>query len=73
MFLLDAFTEVYVWMGWWPEQKNLLLREHNITTGSAQSRWLRDKKLALQTAQNYAQGLCLSLYIELVGIHVMTV
>ena len=32
------------------------MRETNITTGSAHARWLRDKKLALQTAQLYAKG-----------------
>ena len=56
IFLLDAHYEVYVWLGWWPEQKNNLLREANVTTGSAHARWLRDKKLALQTAQNYVKG-----------------
>ncbi len=62
MFLLDAQTEVYVWLGWWPQQKNKLLQEHNSTTGSAHSRWLRDKKLALQTALNYTEGLWLLSY-----------
>ena len=33
------------------------MRETNITTGSAQQRWLRDKKLALETAQLYAKGI----------------
>ena len=32
------------------------MRETNITTGSAHARWLRDKKLALETAQLYAKG-----------------
>ena len=56
IFLLDANYEVYVWLGWWPEEKNKLLKEANATTGSAHARWLRDKKLALQTAQNYIKG-----------------
>ena len=57
MFLLDANYEVYVWLGWWPEERNKLLKEANATTGSAHARWLRDKKLALQTALNYIKGI----------------
>ena len=60
-FLLDAYHEVYLWLGWWPQQKNKLLREKNALTGTAHTRWIRDKKLALQTAFNYAEGLiCLT-------------
>ena len=62
MFLLDAHYEIYVWLGWWPDQKNKLLREVNATTGSAHARWLRDKKLALQTAQNYVKGVLMCGY-----------
>jgi len=56
IYLLDAHYEVYIWLGWWPDQKNKLLREVNATTGSAHSRWLRDKKLALETALLYVKG-----------------
>ena len=56
MFLLDAFTEVYVWIGWWPVIENKLLKDANATTGSAYSRWLQDKKLALETALLYSKG-----------------
>ena len=63
IFLLDANYEVYVWLGWWPEEKNKLLKEANATTGSAHARWLRDKKLALQTAQNYIKGI-LAMYVK---------
>lgn len=56
IFLLDAWTEVYVWLGWWPQVQNKLLKEANATTGSAHSKWLRDKKLALETAQLYVKG-----------------
>ena len=44
---------IYIWLGWWPNQKNKLLREVNAITGSAHS---RDKKLALETALNYVKG-----------------
>jgi len=56
IYLLDAHYEVYIWLGWWPDQKNKLLREVNATTGSAHSRWLRDKKLALETALLYVKA-----------------
>ena len=56
IYLLHAHYEVYIWLGWWPDQKNKLLREVNATTGSAHSRWLRDKKLALETALLYVKG-----------------
>ena len=56
LFLLDAHCDIYVWMGWWPQQKNKLLQEKNAFSGTAQSHWARDKKLALQTALNYAEG-----------------
>ena len=58
MFLLDAYKTVYVWLGWWPQERRdwSIMRETNITTGSAHARWLRDKKLALETAQLYAKG-----------------
>lgn len=56
LFLLDAHSDIYVWMGWWPQQKNKLLQEKNAFSGTAQSHWARDKKLALQTALNYAEA-----------------
>ena len=58
IFLVDGFTEVYVWLGWWPQQDNKLLREANATTGSQHTNWLRDKKLACETAQHYIKGRC---------------
>ncbi|KAL5456970.1 hypothetical protein EMCRGX_G034199 [Ephydatia muelleri] len=56
MFLLDVFTEIYVWIGWWPVIENQLLKDANATTGSAHSRWLQDKKLALETALLYSKA-----------------
>ena len=60
IFLIDAYRVVYVWLGWWPQERRdwSIMRETNITTGSAEARWMRDKKLALQTAQLYAKGVC---------------
>lgn len=56
MFLLDVFNEVYVWIGWWPVIENELLKEANATTGSAHSRWLQDKRLALETGLLYSKA-----------------
>ena len=56
---MDSYSVIYLWFGWWPEQKNKLLQEKNAFSGSANSRWARDKRLALQTALNYAQGILL--------------
>lgn len=56
IFLVDGWTEVYIWLGWWAVEKNKLLKESNATTGSSHSRWLRDKKLAMETAQHYVKG-----------------
>jgi len=52
---------VYVWFGWWwKEEKgnsnSVTAAANSHTTGSRISRWLRDKQLALETAQQYAKG-----------------
>ena len=47
--------------------KNKLLREANATTGSAHSKWLRDKKLALETAELYTKGIITRCVIEYSG------
>jgi len=63
IFLLDAHYEVYVWFGWWwkddYEVANTVATTANSTTGSRVSRWIRDKQLALETAQQYAKGACM--------------
>ncbi len=43
-------------MGWWPVQTNKLLQEKNAFSGLAQSRWAKDKKLAIETGLKYAEG-----------------
>ncbi|XP_011406645.2 PREDICTED: uncharacterized protein LOC100639454 [Amphimedon queenslandica] len=55
VFLIDAHFVLYLWFGWWPEQKNALLREKNAFSGTAMSRWAQEKKLSLETALNYAK------------------
>ena len=61
IFLLDAHYEVFVWFGWWwkeekGDENSVTAAANSQTTGSRISRWLRDKQLALETAQQYAKG-----------------
>ena len=50
LFILDAYSEVYVWEGWKPEE------DDNVQTGSARRRWDKDRQLAMRSALTYAQG-----------------
>ncbi|CAB4032277.1 supervillin-like isoform X1, partial [Paramuricea clavata] len=52
LFLIDAVHEMYLWQGWWPG--NPEESESATTTGSAEFRWHRDRKLAMQSVQSYA-------------------
>ena len=61
IFLLDAHYEIFVWFGWWwkeekGDENSITATANSNTTGSRISRWLRDKQLALETAQQYAKG-----------------
>ena len=53
IFLIDAYYEVFLWFGWW----NTPNGEENITRiGAADARWIKNKKLAIETAFNYCKG-----------------
>lgn len=52
LFLFDRVHEMYLWQGWWPG--NSEESESATTTGSAEFRWHRDRKLAMQSVQSYA-------------------
>ena len=45
-----------MWVGWWPVQADARFREKNQFTGDAYVRFTRDKRLAMETAINYAKG-----------------
>ncbi|XP_078345017.1 uncharacterized protein LOC144630533 isoform X1 [Oculina patagonica] len=49
LFIVDGYYEVYVWEGWMPED------DDDSRTGSGRQRWDRDRKLAMETALNYAK------------------
>ena len=56
--MIDVHYDIFVWVGWWPVQTDVRFREKNQFTGDAIVRFTRDKRLALQTALNYAKGVC---------------
>ena len=58
LFTFDVHYDIFVWVGWWPVQTDVRFREKNQFTGDAIVRFTRDKRLALQTALNYAKGVC---------------
>ena len=67
IFLLDAHYEVFVWFGWWwkeerGDENSVTATINSHTTGSRISWWLRDKQLALETAQQYAKGAANAIY-----------
>lgn len=53
ILLLDFSDSIFLWHGWWPLGSHDL---DNINTGSARSRFVEDRKLALETALNYCAG-----------------
>ena len=55
LFLVDNEHEVLMWQGAWPEQAE---GEGSAVTGSAQSRFVADRRLAMELCLEYCQGLC---------------
>ncbi|EDV26297.1 uncharacterized protein TRIADDRAFT_54138 [Trichoplax adhaerens] len=54
IFLVDAYHEVYLWLGWW----RIVDGEESVARiGAADVRWIKNKKLAIETAYNYCQAL----------------
>lgn len=49
LFIVDGYYDVYVWEGWMPED------DDDVRTGSGRQRWDRDRRLAMETALNYAK------------------
>ena len=45
---------MYLWHGWWPNDEDSESRAS--TTGSAETRWSNDRRLAMETIKSYAQG-----------------
>ncbi|KAM7429985.1 hypothetical protein ABFA07_019226 [Porites harrisoni] len=46
---------MYLWHGWWPNDEDSESRAS--TTGSAETRWSNDRRLAMETIKSYAQEL----------------
>ena len=55
LFLVDAVNEMYLWHGWWP-QSDEDSDSRASTTGSAETRWSNDRRLAMETTKSYAEG-----------------
>eukprot|EP00063_Salmo_salar_P021704 XP_013996539.1 PREDICTED: supervillin-like isoform X11 [Salmo salar] len=47
LFLVDNFHEVYLWQGWWPQDRE--------NPGSARIRWDMDRKCAMETVLQYCK------------------
>ena len=52
---MDAVHEMYLWHGWWPLSDEDA-ESRASTTGSAETRWSNDRRLAMETAKSYAEG-----------------
>lgn len=55
LFLVDAVHVMYLWHGWWPSGDDSESRAS--TTGSAETRWSNDRRLAMETIKSYATEL----------------
>ncbi|KAL9959859.1 hypothetical protein ACROYT_G033223 [Oculina patagonica] len=56
LFMVDAVHVIYLWHGWWP-QSDEDSESRASTTGSAETRWSNDRRLAMETIKSYAEEL----------------
>ena len=54
LFFIDTVRAMYLWQGWWRVDEEE--PDFATTTGSAEFRWHRDRKLAMQSIQSYADS-----------------
>ena len=54
--MVDAVHVIYLWNGWWP-QSDEDSDSRASTTGSAETRWSNDRRLAMETIKSYAEGI----------------
>ena len=54
--MVDAVHVMYLWHGWWP-QSDEDSDSRASTTGSAETRWSNDRRLAMETIKSYAEGI----------------
>ena len=52
---MDALNEMYLWHGWWPPSDEDS-ESRASTTGSAETRFSNDRRLAMETIKSYAEG-----------------
>ena len=53
--MVDAVHVIYLWHGWWPQSDEDSDSKAS-TTGSAETRWSNDRRLAMETIKSYAEG-----------------
>lgn len=66
LFMVDAVHVIYLWHGWWP-QSDEDSESRASTTGSAETRWSNDRRLAMETIKSYAEGIsfcCTLAYVK---------
>lgn len=54
--MVDAVHVIYLWHGWWPLSDEDS-ESRASTTGSAETRWSNDRRLAMETIKSYAEGI----------------
>ena len=50
IFIIDAIHEVYLWLGWWPED------EESENSDAQRMRWDVDKRKAMESVVLFAKG-----------------
>jgi len=64
--MVDAVHVIYLWHGWWP-QSDEDSESRASTTGSAETRWSNDRRLAMETIKAYSEGIsfcCTLVYVK---------
>ena len=64
--MVDAVHVIYLWHGWWP-QSDEDSESRASTTGSAETRWSNDRRLAMETIKSYSEGIsfcCTLVYLK---------
>ena len=66
--MVDAVHVIYLWHGWWP-QSDEDSDSRASTTGSAETRWSNDRRLAMETIKSYAEGITLGYTLAYVQLY----
>lgn len=61
LFLLDNQYEIYIWQGWLPKDDT---ESENLATGSAKLRLDVNRKLVMEIALQYCQGIFYECFVK---------